>query len=106
MITCCAWFPRRYNSVGRSPRRYEVQLCRSRGSAEVVMRYGAAIMLASILFVCLGDATAATDSVPPGGCKPVSERKSEVGCWVIADHEIGELKNAQTFWHLDTFPTR
>ena len=70
------------------------------------MRYGTAITLGVMLFECLGGAIAATDSVPPGGCKPVSERTSEVGCWVIADHEIGELKNAQTFWHLDTFPTR
>src|SRR5262245_47840111 len=75
-------------------------------SWEEAMRYAAMIMLAGTLSPFLADAIAAPDSVPPGGCRPVSERKSEVGCWVVADREIGELKNAKAFWHLETFPTR
>ncbi len=69
------------------------------------MRHATTTMLAVMLSPFLADAIAATDSVPPGGCRPVGERESEVGCWVVADREIGELKNAQAFWHLDTFPT-
>lgn len=45
---------------------------------------------------------------PPavGNCRPVSERTSEVGCWIIADQPLGQLTEAQTFWHLDVYPTR
>jgi hypothetical protein len=41
-----------------------------------------------------------------GVCKPVSERTSELGCWIHVDHPIGQIKEAQTFWHLDVYPTR
>jgi quercetin dioxygenase-like cupin family protein len=45
---------------------------------------------------------------PPamGICKPMSERKDEIGCWIIANHHIGKLLETQTFWHLDVYPTR
>ena len=41
-----------------------------------------------------------------GVCKPVEERKTEVGCWILADAPIGRLIGAQTYWHLDTYLTR
>jgi quercetin dioxygenase-like cupin family protein len=45
---------------------------------------------------------------PPamGICKPMSERKDEIGCWIITNHNIGKLLETQTFWHLDVYPTR
>jgi quercetin dioxygenase-like cupin family protein len=39
-------------------------------------------------------------------CKPVSERVGELGCWVTAHTELGQLPRQPIFWHLDTFPTR
>jgi quercetin dioxygenase-like cupin family protein len=39
-------------------------------------------------------------------CKPVSERQGDVGCWIIAHEAIGQIAQSQTFWHLDTYPTR
>jgi quercetin dioxygenase-like cupin family protein len=42
----------------------------------------------------------------PGGCKPVSERTSEVGCWILAHEHVGQLGEPQTFWHLDAYPNR
>ena len=44
--------------------------------------------------------------VPNGVCRPVSERTQEVGCWILTNDFVGELTGAETFWHLDTFPTR
>lgn len=44
-------------------------------------------------------------TVAVGNCKPVSERTSEVGCWIVAHQPIGQL-TADTFWHLDVYPTR
>src|SRR6516225_5671969 len=40
------------------------------------------------------------------GCKPVSERTSEVGCWIIAHAALGKLSTVKPYWHLDTYPTR
>lgn len=41
-----------------------------------------------------------------GPCKPVNERTSEVGCWVLVDHPLGRIEQVQVFWHLDVYPTR
>lgn len=39
-------------------------------------------------------------------CKPVSERTKDLGCWIVANAEIGQLPKQPIFWHLDTYPTR
>ena len=39
-------------------------------------------------------------------CRPVSERTSEVGCWITANAVLGRLPQRPIFWHLDTYPTR
>jgi hypothetical protein len=44
-------------------------------------------------------------SVAVGNCKPVSERTTEVGCWIVAHQPVGQL-TTQTFWYLDVYPTR
>jgi uncharacterized protein (TIGR02246 family) len=41
-----------------------------------------------------------------GNCKPVGERTTEVGCWIITDQPVGQWTESQTFWHLDVYPTR
>lgn len=44
--------------------------------------------------------------VAGGACNLVSERTSEIGCWIIAHEPLGPLTDSQTFWHLDTYSTR
>ena len=41
-----------------------------------------------------------------GVCKPVSERKTEVGCWILTDNPVGILPSSEASWYLDTYPTR
>jgi quercetin dioxygenase-like cupin family protein len=41
-----------------------------------------------------------------GVCRPVSERKTEVGCWILANDPVGVLREPQAFWYLDVYPTR
>jgi quercetin dioxygenase-like cupin family protein len=45
-------------------------------------------------------------AVPGGVCKPVSQRAQEVGCWIMADDPVGQLKSSPVFWHLDAYSTR
>jgi hypothetical protein len=40
-----------------------------------------------------------------GACKPVSERTTEIGCWILVAQPVGKLEQAQVFWHLDIYPT-
>lgn len=40
------------------------------------------------------------------GCTPVSQRTSELGCWILDDQAMGALTKTQIFWHLDVYPTR
>jgi hypothetical protein len=41
-----------------------------------------------------------------GACKPLSERTTELGCWILVDQPIGRIEQAQTYWHLDAYATR
>jgi quercetin dioxygenase-like cupin family protein len=43
---------------------------------------------------------------PGGVCRPVSERTSEVGCWILAHDDVGVLSQPAVFWHLAAYPTR
>ena len=41
-----------------------------------------------------------------GGCEtPVAERKSDVGCYLVATHPLGKLPVGEVFWHIYTYPT-
>lgn len=43
----------------------------------------------------------------PGGCNtPVSERTSEVGCYLDATQVLGAVPQGPLFWHLYVYPTR
>ena len=39
------------------------------------------------------------------GCRPVSQRTGELGCWIMATAMLGKLPPQSLFWHLDTYPT-
>ena len=41
-----------------------------------------------------------------GTCKPVSERTSEMGCWILVDQPVGRVEQGQIFWHLDVYRSR
>lgn len=45
-------------------------------------------------------------TVKAEGCKPVSARTGELGCWIMADEALGAISKSQAFWHLDTYPTQ
>jgi len=47
-----------------------------------------------------------SQSLAFGVCKPVSERTTELGCWILTDHPVGRIAQAQPYWHLDVYPTR
>jgi hypothetical protein len=50
-------------------------------------------------------AQATAQSLSFGICKPVSERTTELGCWILADQPVGRIDQTQVFWHLDVYPT-
>lgn len=39
-------------------------------------------------------------------CKPVEERTGELGCWIMSNNSVGELRPQPVYWHLDTYATR
>jgi quercetin dioxygenase-like cupin family protein len=58
------------------------------------------------LLVSLAATTAVWAQVP-GGCNtPVSQRASEVGCYLTATELLGALPQGPLFWHLYVYPTR
>ena len=41
-----------------------------------------------------------------GGCEtPVAARTSEVGCYLVATHALGDFPAADVFWHIYIYPT-
>ena len=61
------------------------------------------LWLMMTLAVC---SQASAQPIAGGVCHPVSQRTGEVGCWIIAHEPVGQLARAQTYWHLDAYPTR
>ena len=43
---------------------------------------------------------------PSGVCKPVSQRTTEVGCWIVAHEAVGQLPRSEVYWYLDVYPSR
>ena len=39
-------------------------------------------------------------------CRPVAERTAELGCWIVANGQLGNQSKPEVFWQLDIFPTR
>ena len=65
------------------------------------------IAVAWLLLAALPGAHLAAQHVSEGvRCRPVTERAGELGCWIIEDQSLGQLKKSETFWHLDAYPTR
>jgi hypothetical protein len=65
------------------------------------------IAVAWLPLVMLPGAHLAAQHVSEGvRCKPVTERTGELGCWILADQSLGQLKKSEIFWHLDAYPTR
>ena len=59
------------------------------------------------LLLLAGEQLSAQGVATPGGvCNPASERTQEVGCWILADDPVGQLKKSPVFWHLDAYSTR
>lgn len=59
-----------------------------------------------LLAVLAHSGPASAQPAAGGRCKLVSERASEVGCWILAHDAIGPIMEAEIYWHLDTYPTR
>lgn len=64
------------------------------------------VILIWLLTATLLCAKSTAQSLSFGACKPVSERTTEVGCWILGDQPLGRVEQAQVFWYLDVYPTR
>lgn len=38
-----------------------------------------------------------------GVCKPVVQRSTQIGCWILVDEPIGRAPGADLYWHLDRY---
>src|SRR5215208_1577241 len=55
--------------------------------------------------ICIGALLATCEGALAQVCKPVAERNSELGCWIIAAEPVGNLSKSEAFWHLDVYLT-
>ena len=71
------------------------------------VRRASVVVIAVTLIVCgIGVASASTAAQVVGGCEtPIAERKSDVGCYVVATHALGKLPPGDVFWHIYAFST-
>jgi len=74
------------------------------------MRLGKFALSAALLPMALAIGSvplhAQSDKGGFGVCRPVSQRKSEIGCWILTDHKLGGFEQPKVFWELDAYPTR
>lgn len=59
-----------------------------------------------LLLLCVVAALFASPEALAQICKPVSQRTGEVGCWITANTNLGQLPQEPIFWHLYTYRTR
>lgn len=38
-----------------------------------------------------------------GICRPVTQRTSETGCWILTDRTVGRISQSDVYWHLDSY---
>jgi quercetin dioxygenase-like cupin family protein len=70
-------------------------------SASFPLRTSAAIGVLSLVF------SLSAWAQMPGRCEmSVSERKGNIGCFVLESQSLGVLPDSQLFWHLYVFPSR
>jgi quercetin dioxygenase-like cupin family protein len=50
--------------------------------------------------------TAGKEDVSGSACRPISEKRSEIGCYILIHEPLGRLPERPLFWDLDTYPTR
>jgi quercetin dioxygenase-like cupin family protein len=68
---------------------------------------GKVVLIVWSLMVMAFAATELASAQVPGACNtPVSQRLSEVGCYLTASAVLGSLGPGPVFWHLYTYPTR
>jgi hypothetical protein len=68
------------------------------------MQKTASALVAGLMVLSWAGSASAQDV--PGGCRDVRERKTEVGCWIIANVPVGQFTQSKVFWHLDAYQTR
>jgi quercetin dioxygenase-like cupin family protein len=69
----------------------------------------ALVWVATILAVCnqvFAQQSEYRGRIGQEGCRPISKRTGEAGCWIIVNAALGKLPPRPMFWHLDTYPTR
>jgi quercetin dioxygenase-like cupin family protein len=72
----------------------------------VLIRVASGLLFATLFTVRSVEAQLPGTKVP-GGCDvPVSQRTSEVGCYLTATQAIETLPGGAIFWHVYTYPTR
>lgn len=74
-----------------------------------ITRSGSPLTSVALVWLLMTISLSAQSNAPLpsfGICKPVSERTTEVGCWILVDHPVGPIEQGQVFWHLDVYPTR
>ena len=64
------------------------------------------MLFAALLLPGLAFAQGKTPTEGFGVCKPVTQRTSELGCWILLDNPVGRLSADSVFWYLDAYPTR
>ena len=47
----------------------------------------------------------AAQTVDGGVCRWVSERRAEIGCWILAHDSVGAMPQSAMFWYLDAYMT-
>jgi hypothetical protein len=70
-----------------------------------MMRKAPAAIMALAAATFSVDVPAYPQPIPGGLCRPVHERKAEVGCWILEHKPVGQFKGPAS-WYLHLFPDR
>jgi quercetin dioxygenase-like cupin family protein len=65
-----------------------------------------ALAIASATLLLASFPAVAQQAVSTADCPAVTEKRTEIGCYVLAHQPLGRLPATPLYWHLHTYPTR
>ena len=75
-------------------------------SVMVLVRQLPAMVIASAILLLAPLPAVAQHLVSTAGFPEITEKRTEIGCYILTHQSLGRLPEAPLFWHLHTYPTR
>jgi len=83
-----------------------VKTYKARGVITIAIAVAWTVVALGVPLALAQHLSAGKEDASGSACRPISEKRSEIGCYILVHQPLGRLPQGPVFWHLDTYPTR